>query len=137
MKMTIAYEPPFQDLTQLSGIGPTTAKNLETIGYGTIEALATVTKQELIEVPGIGDKVAESIIQKVQQILDLNWRTSRQELENAIQKILRKNKTVNEIAFVLIGHDLNIDYFSSIYIAVKEEELKRNTESIEKNYYPI
>jgi N utilization substance protein A len=46
----------------LNGIGEKTVRKLFEAGYATLEALATVTADELSEIPGIGAKTAEKIL---------------------------------------------------------------------------
>jgi N utilization substance protein A len=46
----------------LSGIGEKTVRKLVDGGFGTIEALAAATSEQLSEIPGIGGKTAEKIL---------------------------------------------------------------------------
>jgi N utilization substance protein A len=46
----------------LTGIGDKTVRKLIEAGYGTVEALAAATAEQLQEVPGIGGKTAEKIL---------------------------------------------------------------------------
>jgi N utilization substance protein A len=46
----------------LSGIGDKTVRKLADAGYGTVDALAAATVEQLSEIPGIGDKTAEKIL---------------------------------------------------------------------------
>lgn len=54
-------------LGELSGVGPKTIEKLESHGITSIEKLADMTPEQLIEIPGIGDKMVEKIRVSVEQ----------------------------------------------------------------------
>ncbi len=62
-------------LKDLPGIGPATRRNLESAGYGTLEALATATVLELTEVSGIGEKVAKKLISFAREQFSMGLKT--------------------------------------------------------------
>jgi N utilization substance protein A len=50
----------------LKGVGPKTVEKLEAAGITSIEKLADMTPEQLVEIPGIGEKMVEKIHQSVQ-----------------------------------------------------------------------
>jgi transcription termination/antitermination protein NusA len=62
-EMTIATT----SLSELSGVGPKTIEKLEAHGITSIEKLADMTPEQLLEIPGIGDKMVEKIRVSVEQ----------------------------------------------------------------------
>ena len=62
-EMTIATT----SLSELSGVGPKTIEKLEAHGITSIEKLADMTPEQLLEIPGIGEKMVEKIRVSVEQ----------------------------------------------------------------------
>ena len=60
-----ALTTPGTPLEQLAGIGPKTIEKIEAAGITSIERLADMTPEKLMEIPGIGDKMVEKIYQAV------------------------------------------------------------------------
>jgi transcription termination/antitermination protein NusA len=60
-----ALTAPGAALTQLAGVGPKTIEKLEAAGVTSIEKLADMTPEQLVEIPGIGEKMVEKIHQSV------------------------------------------------------------------------
>jgi N utilization substance protein A len=60
-----ALTAPGTALTQLAGVGPKTIEKLEAAGVTSIERLADMTPEQLVEIPGIGEKMVEKIHQSV------------------------------------------------------------------------
>jgi N utilization substance protein A len=60
-----ALTNPGTPLEQLAGIGPKTIEKIEAAGISSIERLADMTPEKLMEIPGIGDKMVEKIYQAV------------------------------------------------------------------------
>src|SRR5215469_12730167 len=54
-------------LAELAGVGPKTIEKLESHGITSIEKLADMTPEQLLEIPGIGDKMVEKIRVSVEQ----------------------------------------------------------------------
>src|ERR1700724_2419641 len=54
-----ALTAPGTPLTQLAGVGPKTIEKLEGHGVTSIEKLADMTPEQLVEIPGIGEKMVE------------------------------------------------------------------------------
>ena len=60
-----ALTAPGTPLSELPGIGPKTVEKLEAAGITTIEKLADMTPEQLVEIQGIGEKMVEKIHQCV------------------------------------------------------------------------
>jgi N utilization substance protein A len=60
-----AISSPGMPLTELKGVGPKTMEKLEAAGITSIEKLADMTPEQLVEIPGIGEKMVEKIHQSV------------------------------------------------------------------------
>jgi N utilization substance protein A len=60
-----ALTAPGTALSELGGVGPKTIEKLEAAGITSIEKLADMTPEQLVEIPGIGEKMVEKIHQSV------------------------------------------------------------------------
>ena len=60
-----ALTSPGTSLSVLEGVGPKTVEKLEAHGITSVEKLADMTPEQLVEIPGIGDKMVEKIRQAV------------------------------------------------------------------------
>jgi transcription termination/antitermination protein NusA len=60
-----ALTAPGTALTELKGVGPKTVEKLEAHGITSIEKLADMTPEQLVEIPGIGEQMVEKIHQSV------------------------------------------------------------------------
>lgn len=49
-------------LTSIEGVGPKTAEMLREAGYDTVEKIASMSDEEILAVPGIGEKTAQKIL---------------------------------------------------------------------------
>ena len=56
-----ALTAPGTPLSELKGVGPKTIEKIETHGVSTIEKLADMTPEQLMAIPGIGEKMVEKI----------------------------------------------------------------------------
>src|ERR1700758_5558862 len=52
-------------LTVLAGVGPKTIEKIEAAGISNLEKLASMTPEQLMEIPGIGEKMVDKIYQAV------------------------------------------------------------------------
>ncbi|MEK6698122.1 MAG: transcription termination factor NusA [Nitrospirota bacterium] len=57
------------DLTNIEGVGPRTAEQLQEAGYDTIEKIGAMTEQEIMAIQGIGEKTAQKILASARAIL--------------------------------------------------------------------
>ncbi len=71
-----AEKKPVSDITELPGVGPTTAQKLIESGYTTLEALAVATPQELSQVTGIPLLTAQKIIEAAREALNIDFKTA-------------------------------------------------------------
>jgi predicted flap endonuclease-1-like 5' DNA nuclease len=55
-------EPAGSSLTSIEGVGPKTAEQLMQAGYDTVEKIAAMSDEEILAVPGIGEKTAQKIL---------------------------------------------------------------------------
>jgi transcription termination/antitermination protein NusA len=60
-----ALTSPGTPLEQLGGVGPKTIEKIQAAGISSIEKLADMTPEKLMEIPGIGEKMVEKIYQAV------------------------------------------------------------------------
>jgi N utilization substance protein A len=60
-----ALTAPGTSLSELKGVGPKTIEKLESAGITSIEKLADMKPEQLVESPGIGEKMVEKIHQSV------------------------------------------------------------------------
>ena len=60
-----ALTAPTTPLEQLEGLGPKTIEKIQAHGIGSIEQLADMTPEQLMEIGGIGEKMVEKIQQAV------------------------------------------------------------------------
>ncbi len=60
-----ALTAPGTPLSELKGVGPKTIEKLEAAGITSVEKLADMTPEQLVEIPGIGEKMVEKIHQSV------------------------------------------------------------------------
>src|SRR6204780_3849971 len=60
-----ALSAPGTPLSELAGVGPKTIEKIEAAGITSIEKLADMTPEELVAIPGIGEKMVEKIHQSV------------------------------------------------------------------------
>ena len=74
-------------LTEIPGIGPSTAEILQTQGFDSAETLAASTVEKVSEVPGFGSLRASAVIRAANELLNINT------TENAESKTAKtKNK---------------------------------------------
>ena len=57
-------------LTVLAGVGPKTIEKIEAAGITSMEKLASMTPEQLMEIPGIGEKMVDKIYQAVNRFYE-------------------------------------------------------------------
>src|SRR6201988_902513 len=65
-----ALTAPATPLTALAGVGPKTIEKIEAAGITSLEQLAGMTPEQLMEIPGIGEKMVDKIYQAVNQFYE-------------------------------------------------------------------
>src|ERR1700751_1635981 len=65
-----ALTSPTTPLTALAGVGPKTIEKIEAAGITSLEQLAGMTPEQLMEIPGIGEKMVDKIYQAVNQFYE-------------------------------------------------------------------
>ena len=64
----MADEDEYEELTDIEGVGPATARKLGGAGYGTIEELRDASVTDLVEIDGINEATAETVIDAVSNL---------------------------------------------------------------------
>src|ERR1700675_3801004 len=65
-----ALTAPTTPLTALAGVGAKTIEKIEAAGINNVEALAAMTPEQLMEIPGIGEKMVDKIYQAVNRFYE-------------------------------------------------------------------
>ena len=65
-----ALTAPATPLTVLAGVGPKTIEKIEAAGINSLEKLASMTPEQLMEIPGIGEKMVDKIYQAVNRFYE-------------------------------------------------------------------
>src|SRR5213080_4664509 len=65
-----ALTAPATPLTSLAGVGAKTIEKIEAAGINSVEKLASMTPEQLMEIPGIGEKMVDRIYQSVNQFYE-------------------------------------------------------------------
>jgi N utilization substance protein A len=66
----IRLTAPATPLTSLAGVGAKTIEKMEAAGINNVEALAAMTPEQLMEIPGIGEKMVDKIYQAVNRFYE-------------------------------------------------------------------
>jgi N utilization substance protein A len=65
-----ALTAPATPLTSLAGVGAKTIEKIEAAGITSVEKLAGMTPEQLMEIPGIGEKMVDKIYQAVNRFYE-------------------------------------------------------------------
>jgi len=65
-----ALTAPATPLTSLAGVGAKTIEKMEAAGITSVEKLASMTPEQLMEIPGIGEKMVDKIYQSVNRFYE-------------------------------------------------------------------
>jgi N utilization substance protein A len=65
-----ALTAPATPLTSLAGVGAKTIEKIEAAGINSVEKLAGMTPEQLMEIPGIGEKMVDKIYQAVNRFYE-------------------------------------------------------------------
>jgi N utilization substance protein A len=77
-----ALTAPVTPLTALAGVGPKTIEKIEAAGITNVEKLAGMTPEQLMEIPGIGEKMIDKIYQAVNRFYEGGPETAGGTTEN-------------------------------------------------------
>lgn len=66
------YRAKYQNVEDLPGVGPATARKLGEIGFNTVQSIATATSRELIEA-GLGEATAQKLIEAARKSLEIRF----------------------------------------------------------------
>ncbi|MDK2372540.1 MAG: DNA repair and recombination protein RadA [Candidatus Korarchaeota archaeon] len=101
------------DLTDLEGVGPATAKRLMEAGYTTLESIAMSTPAELAVYAGIGEGVAQKIIQAARSKLNIDVMSAYDyyQQRKVVQRITTGSKALDE----LLGGGVETQSITEIY----------------------
>ncbi len=101
------------DLTDLEGVGPATAKRLMEAGYTTLESIAMSTPAELAVYAGIGEGVAQKIIQAARSKLNIDVMSAYDyyQQRKMVQRITTGSKALDE----LLGGGVETQSITEIY----------------------
>jgi len=66
-----ALTAPATPLTSLAGVGTKTTEKIEAAGINSVEKLAGMTPEQLMEIPGIGEKMVDKIYQAVSHFYEV------------------------------------------------------------------
>ncbi len=88
-----------RDLTDLPGVGPTTAQKMIEAGYTSIESIAVATPHELSQVTGIPIPTAQKIIQVAREALDIRFKTALELKKErlTVKKITTSSRNLDEL----------------------------------------
>ena len=86
-------------ITDLPGIGPSTAAKLVEAGFSTLESIATVSTGELSSIASLGEKTVIKIIEAAREALDIDFETAKIVLERRknLPKITTGSQRLDEL----------------------------------------
>ena len=109
----LSAEPKIVSITDLPGIGPTTANKLIEAGFSTLESIATVSVGELAAIGGMGERTVKKIIEAAQAALDIDFETAKSVLER--RKDLAKITTGSQKLDMLFGGGIETGAVTELY----------------------
>ncbi len=101
------------DLTELEGVGPATAKRLLEAGFTTLESIAMSTPAELAMYAGIGETMAQKIIQAARKKLNIDVMSAYEyyQQRKTVQRITTGSKALDD----LLGGGVETQSITEIY----------------------
>ncbi|MFH0906089.1 MAG: DNA repair and recombination protein RadA, partial [archaeon] len=79
-----------KDITNLPGIGPTSAEKLRAAGFDSYEAIAVASPMELVAIAGLGEGTAIKAIKAARDSLEMGFESA--------EKILEKRKNIDRLS---------------------------------------
>ncbi len=97
--MSSGKEKEVRDITDLPGVGPTTAQKLIEAGYTTIEAIAVATPHEISQITGIPLLTAQKIVEAAREALNIDFKTAYDlKIESmSVKKITTSSRNLDEL----------------------------------------
>ncbi len=88
-----------KEITDLPGVGPSTAQKLIDAGYTSIEAIAVATPYEISQVTGIPIPTAQKIVQAAREALNIRFKTAKElKLERlSVKKITTGSRNLDNL----------------------------------------
>ncbi len=88
-----------KDISELPGVGATTAEKLVQAGYATIEAIAVATPMEIAQATGIPLQTAQRIVDAARAALDIRFKTALELKKErmTIRKITTSSKALDDL----------------------------------------
>ncbi len=95
----MAKEKSKKELEDLPGIGPTTAEKLKSLGYDSIEKIATAAPHELAELSGMKVDAAKQAVDAAKQATTLEYKTGSEisDKRKALGRITTGSKNLDEM----------------------------------------
>lgn len=86
-------------ITDLPGIGPSTAAKLIEAGFSTLESIATVSVGELTSIASMGEKTVQKIIEAAREALDIDFETAKSVLNRRkeLAKVTTGSQKLDEL----------------------------------------
>ena len=100
-------------ITDLPGIGPSTAAKLVEAGFSTLESIATVSIGELSSIASLGEKTVQKIIEAAREALDIDFETAKSVL--ARRQELAKISTGSQKLDELFGGGIETGAVTELY----------------------
>jgi len=97
-----------RELTDVSGIGPSTAEDLRDVGYEDIGDVYEADVQELAEIQGIGPATAEKILDNISEedVQELRGEADEEEQEPFVQTEQLRDEQEISILFLELYHEM-------------------------------
>jgi N utilization substance protein A len=127
-----ALTAPGTPLTQLEGVGPKTIEKLEAAGITSIEKLADMTPEQLVEIPGIGDKMLEKIHQSVAAYFQAMESQAATPVDTVAEEGLAESVATEEVAGEQAPAEASEEQGSTEAIAESDETGEGSPEEPEK-----
>ncbi len=95
----MAKEKSIKELEDLPGVGPTTAEKLKSLGYDSIEKIATASPHELAELSGMKVEAAKQAVDAAKQATTLEYKTGSEigDKRKSLGRITTGSKNLDEL----------------------------------------
>lgn len=106
-------EKRIKEITDLPGVGETSAEKLMEAGYNSLETIAVASPTELVEIAGLGELTAAKAIKAARDALEMGFETA--------DKLAEKRKTIGRITLGskevddLVGGGIETQSITEVY----------------------